>query len=314
MKRLKIIFAGTPDFGIACLEAIFKSHHDLIAVYTQPDRPKGRGQKLEQSAIKTWATEHKIPCYQPPNFKNPEDILELEKLRPDLMVVIAYGLILPQGILDIPVFGCINVHASLLPRWRGASPILQSILHKDKTTGISIMQMDKGMDTGDVLLQKSLKIEPSDTTLSLTKKLGYLAVTPLMQVIDNIALNKLEKNPQKDELATYAPKILKQDAHINWEDTAVNIDHTIRAYLPWPVAFSYVNDLQMRIHQGIKINKTSTEKAGTIIEITKHGIEVATLDGVILIEKLQFPGGKIISAIDLLNSQNRKLYKGLILT
>lgn len=312
MKKLKIIFAGTPDFGIPCLEVLFQQH-ELIAVYTQPDRPKGRGQKLEPSAVKKWAIEHNLPIYQPENFKNPQDIETLQNLKPDLMVVIAYGLILPQKVLDIPKFGCINVHASLLPKYRGASPILQSLLHNDKVSGVSIMQMDKGMDTGAVFLQEEIKISSDDTTFSLTEKLKNLAVKPLITVVNQMAAGNAKAAPQNDALKSYAPKISKHEAHINWDQDAEIIDCAIRAYIPWPVAFSYIDDTLIRIHKAKLYDKNLKDEPGKVLQISKDGIEVATKKGSILIEKVQFPGSKIIAISDLMNTPRIQIFKNAVL-
>ena len=210
MKTLNIGFAGTPLFGLQALQALHDSRHTLKAIYTQPDRPAGRGRKLQASPIKEFATAHHIALFQPLNFKQDEEIVTLRSLELDVLIVIAYGLILPTRVLETPRHGCINVHASLLPRWRGASPIQQSLLHGDKETGVTIMQMDKGLDTGDMLCLESISIEATDTAETLHDKLAELAVRPLLQTLETIANGTVHRTPQQNEDATYAPKLQKK--------------------------------------------------------------------------------------------------------
>lgn len=310
---MNIVFAGTPQFTLPSLEALAQSNHQLSAIYTQPDRPAGRGHKLQASPVKIWAETHNLPVYQPVNFKTQASIDELAALAPDIMVVIAYGLILPQKILTIPRYGCINVHASLLPRWRGASPIQQAILQNDAETGITIMQMDEGMDTGAMLASVSCPIETHDTASDLHDKLAQLASSPLLTVLDAIASGKQHPMPQENHEATYAPKIKKEDAAINWQHSAVNINCQIRAFNPWPMAYTHANQTTVRIHQARVINNTSSATPGTIIAINKDGMQVATGDKILLIEQLQFAGGKAISVADLLNANHHQLVMGQLL-
>lgn len=312
MKSLNIVFAGTPEFGIPCLDAIMSSKHNLQAVYTQPDRPAGRGRKLQASAVKEWATAKNIPVFQPVNFKIQENIDELAALKPDLMVVIAYGLILPQTVLSIPNFGCINVHASLLPRWRGASPIQHAILYGDKETGVTIMQMDKGMDTGAMLKEISCPIN-NDTSSSLNLRLSEIAASPLLETIDNIANSNIISTPQDENLATYAPKISKIDAKINWNKPAIEIDCQIRAFNPWPITYTEVDDTVIRIYKATIIPEEHNKKPGTILSLDKKGILVATGKDALLIEQIQFPGAKALSVADWLLAARNQLYVGLIL-
>ena len=312
MKSLNIVFAGTPEFGIPCLDAIMSSKHNLQAVYTQPDRPAGRGRKLQASAVKEWATAKNIPVFQPVNFKIQENIDELAALKPDLMVVIAYGLILPQTVLSIPNFGCINVHASLLPRWRGASPIQHAILYGDKETGVTIMQMDKGMDTGAMLKEIACPIN-NDTSGSLNLRLSEIAAPPLLETIDNIANSNIISTPQDENLATYAPKISKIDAKINWNKPAIEIDCQIRAFNPWPITYTEVDDTVIRIYKATIIPEEHNKKPGTILSLDKKGILVATGKDALLIEQIQFPGAKALSVADWLLAARNQLYVGLIL-
>lgn len=304
---MNIIFAGTPQFAIPCLEALAQSHHQLLAIYTQPDRPAGRGHKLQASPVKVWGENHNIPVYQPINFKHQTSIDEFKALAPDIMIVIAYGLILPQSILSIPKYGCVNVHASLLPRWRGASPIQQSILHGDAESGVTIMQLDAGMDTGAMLATISCPIEPDDTSGRLHDKLSLLACNPLLEVLNALIANQCTPKPQDSHYVTYAPKINKEDAAINWQLPAKIICQQIRAYNPWPIAYTHMNEKTIRIHQARVIEQTNSATPGTILAASKEGLRVATKENVLLIERLQFPGGKAISIMDLLNS-NQDLF------
>ena len=315
MKPLNIIFAGTPAFTLPCLNALAASPHHLSAVYTQPDRPAGRGRTLHASAVKTWAETHQIPIYQPLNFKDSQAIADLAALSPDILVVIAYGLILPQAVLDLPRLGCINVHASILPRWRGASPIQQAILHGDQQTGITIMQMDAGMDTGAMLTQVSCPIHSSDTAEHLHDRLAELAAIPLLNTLELLASGRAQAIQQDSALATYAPKIKKEDAAINWHQSAQAIDQQIRAFNPWPIAWTRMVDKAedeiVRIHQARVIKQTASHRPGTIISIDKHGMLVSTSDDALLVERLQFSGGKVISVADYLNAGRNQLQVNL---
>ncbi len=313
MKSLNIIFAGTPAFTLPCLDQLAKSHHHLKAVYTQPDRPAGRGRTLQASAVKTWAQKQQIPVHQPLNFKDPQAIADLAALAPDVLVVIAYGLILPQAVLDIPRLGCINVHASLLPRWRGASPIQQAILHGDKESGVTIMQMDAGMDTGAMLHKISCPIHSQDTAEHLHDRLSMLAANPLIATLDELAANQAKPIQQGCENITYAPKIKKEDAGINWHKPAIDIDRQIRAFNPWPIAWTLIETEVLRIHQARVIQQTHTSPPGTILSMDKQGIVVATGEYVLLIETLQFSGGKAMSVANWLNAQRNQLHPGFVL-
>lgn len=313
MTSLNIVFAGTPEFALPCLDGLARSKHQLRAVYTQPDRPAGRGRKVQTSAVKNWAEAHGIPVFQPLNFKNDESIEALAALKPDVLIVIAYGLILPQKVLDIPKFGCVNVHASLLPRWRGASPIQQAILHGDEQSGVTIMQMDAGMDTGDALCEVSCHIDERDTAGTLHDKLAVLSAEPLLLTLDALATGRACPKPQDSSLATYASKINKEDAAIDWHQTAAQIDQLIRAFNPWPIAYTHAGEEVMRIHQASIQPGTSSKAPGTIVAIDKSGLHVATGQDHIRIERIQFPGGKVISIVDWLNSNRSQLRVNMVL-
>lgn len=295
MTGLKVVFAGTPGFGIPCLNAIHNSPHTLVAVYTQPDRQSGRGRTLQGSAVKSWALDHQVPVMQPLNFKTQQSIDELAALKPDVMVVIAYGLLLPPSVLSIPRFGCINVHGSLLPRWRGASPIQQAILHGDPVTGICIMQMDKGMDTGPVLASVPYTILPTDTSGSLQEILSVLAVDPLLSVLGALQSEPVVPVLQDDQYVTYAPKITKQDARIDWQQSAAQITQQIRAFNPAPIAWTQWGNDMVRIYSAHREESTHAALAGTVLSIGKHGLRVVAGDGhVVCIETLQLPGGQVM--------------------
>lgn len=309
---MNIVFAGTPAFTLPCLDALAESTHELKAVYTQPDRPAGRGRHLQASAVKMWAENHQIPVRQPPNFKQEEAITALAAFKPDVLVVIAYGLILPQAVLDLPRFGCINVHASLLPRWRGASPIQQSILKGDTDTGITIMQMDVGLDTGAMLSQVHCAIG-CDNATALHDRLARLAVAPLLATLDAFASGTVQRKSQDNTQATYAPKITKEDAAIDWQKSAIEIDRQIRAFNPWPIAYTTVNDTTLRVYKAQVVSHAHAKKPGTLLSIDKAGLLVATGDDAILIEQIQFPGGKSMSVADWLHAGRNQLTINMIL-
>ncbi|KTD03733.1 methionyl-tRNA formyltransferase [Fluoribacter gormanii] len=312
MSTLNIVFAGTPEFGLPSLEALLHSKHHIKAIYTQPDRPAGRGRKLQASAVKEWALSQKIAVYQPVNFKNPEAIAELAALNPDVMVVIAYGLILPKAVLEIPRLGCINVHASLLPRWRGASPIQSALLHGDTESGVTIMQMDAGMDTGAMLHKVSCPITTSETAQTLHDKLAQISAHPLLQTLDELAAQTAKPEIQNNELATYASKINKEDACINWQHSATEIDRKIRAFNPWPIAYTTLREETLRIHQAKVVDQSFSQAPGTVISIDKKGMLIATGDLSLLVERIQLPGGKVISIADWLNSSKAQVDAGFV--
>ncbi|WP_135458788.1 methionyl-tRNA formyltransferase [Vibrio echinoideorum] len=308
-QSLRIVFAGTPDFAARHLAALLSSEHEVIAVYTQPDRPAGRGKKLTASPVKNIALENNIPVYQPENFKSDEAKQELADLNADIMVVVAYGLLLPQAVLDTPRLGCINVHGSILPRWRGAAPIQRSIWAGDKKTGVTIMQMDIGLDTGDMLSIATLPIEATDTSASMYEKLAGLGPDALVDCLANIASGKAVAEKQDDELANYAKKLSKEEAKIDWNDSAEHIERCVRAFNPWPMShFAIVDsssdaDISIKVWQTRVDEESTSAPAGTIIKADKTGIYVATGDKVLVLEQLQVPGKKAMSVQDILNSR-----------
>lgn len=300
--NLTIVFAGTPAFGLPSLQALADSKHRLVGIYTQPDKPAGRGLTMQASPVKSWALDHKVPVYQPGNFKSEEVIAELASLAPDLIVVIAYGLILPQAVLSIPHLGCINVHASLLPRWRGASPIQQSILAGDTETGVTIMQMDAGLDTGDILTQEACSLSANETAASLHDKLSLLSINPLLTAIDGLANQRLHGIKQASQDATITTKIKKEQAHINWAQDACVLERQIRAYTPWPIAYTHADDRLLKIYAAFVEPTTFKALPGTVLSVDRNGLVVACGQQALRITRLQFAGGKILEVADWVNS------------
>lgn len=308
---MKIIFAGTPTFAAKSLDAILKAGHDVIAVYTQPDRPAGRGKKLVKSDVKLVAEANNLPVYQPEKLTNIEAQDEFRSLAPDLMIVAAYGLLLPKSILDIPSHGCINIHASLLPRWRGAAPIQRAIQAGDTETGITIMQMDVGLDTGDMLLKLSTPIDSKETGQSLHDRLADLGANAILSYLQQI--DSLKPEQQDSNLACYAKKLSKQEAQINWHQSATEIDRTVRAFNPVPVAFFELDDLKIRVFDGRAVETNSQAQTGTILSKDKEGITVKCGKNAYRIENLQFPGSKAMPVSAFINGGKPILNPGDVL-
>jgi methionyl-tRNA formyltransferase len=310
---MRIVFAGTPDFAVPTLQALLQSKHEVIAVYTQPDKPAGRGQKLHASPVKQLALTHNIPVYQPKTLRDENAQAELGDLNPDVMIVVAYGLILPLVVLTTPKFGCINVHASLLPRWRGAAPIQRSILTGDKETGVTIMQMNEGLDTGAMLKKVTCEISVTDTSETLTHKLSVRGSEALLATLDDLENNKLQPEIQNNDLANYAKKIIKTEAEINWQLSAAEIDCMVRGYNPWPIAYTFFHDQMLRIWQAEVINENSTAAPGAIIHADKNGIDIATGKGVLRILQMQLPNSRCMPVADILNSKAAWFVDGAVL-
>ena len=307
MEKLNIIFAGTPDFAAKHLSALLTSGHNVIAVYTQPDRPAGRGKRLTASAVKELAVQHNIAVYQPGNFKEADSIAQLSALNADLMVVVAYGLLLPKAVLVTPRLGCLNVHGSLLPRWRGAAPIQRAIWAGDAETGVTIMQMDEGLDTGDMLSKVSCLIAHDETSASLYEKLALQAPLVLVDTINRLLKGELQAEKQDQQLANYAKKLSKSEALIDWSDDALFIERCIRAFNPWPVSFFMLDGNAIKVRQASLLSEHSEAPAGTIIAADKKGIQVATGAAIINLEVLQLAGKKALPVQDILNSR-RELF------
>lgn len=308
---LRIVFAGTPDFSALHLKALIDSKHQLLAVYTQPDRPAGRGKKLQASPVKRMAEQSSLPVYQPASLKEEAAQRQLAELGADVMVVVAYGLILPQAVLDAPAMGCLNVHASLLPRWRGAAPIQRAIEAGDDSTGVTIMQMDAGLDTGDMLATASCPIAATTTAASLHDELAVLGAPLLLQVLDDLPAHQLARCKQDETLATYASKILKPEAEIDWHQDAAAIDRRIRAFNPFPICFTALDGERIRVWQaGPTGTAAAPEAPGTILGADQQGILVNCGGGQLRIERLQLPGGKPLDAEQILNARRAQFAVG----
>jgi methionyl-tRNA formyltransferase len=299
---MRIVFAGTPDFSVPPLQALMDAGHDIIAVYTQPDRPAGRGRKLKPGPVKQLALDHGLPVYQPESLKTPEAEQALSELAPDIMVVVAFGLILPEAILAIPTHGCLNIHASLLPRWRGAAPIQRAIEAGDTETGITIMQMDAGLDTGAMLLTLRCPVSETDTAQILHDKLATLGAKAIVDALDKLQSGQLQPQQQDEANANYARKLSKAEAAIEWSQSAAGIQRKIRALNPWPVATCQWQGKRLRLWNAVNGNgQPGSQAPGTIINVGATGIEVQTGDGTVLLIELQAEGGKVLSAGDFVN-------------
>ena len=318
---MKVIFAGTPEFAATALAALVQTEHEIVAVYTQPDRKAGRGQKLTPSPVKQLALEHHLAVYQPLHFKaSTEEGLaaqqQLAELGADVMVVAAYGLILPQAVLDTPKYGCLNIHGSLLPRWRGAAPIQRAIAEGDTQTGVTIMQMAAGLDTGDMLYKTFYDIQATDTSASLYEKLATQGAEAICKVLESeqSLQSYLHTRQIQDESQTvYAHKLTKPEAQIDWSLDAVQIDRNIRAFNPWPVAFIVLDESNNLRVWNSSISSFSNENAqiGEIIAIDKNGVHVACATGAVCLSSLQWPGGKALNPVQILQTQ--KLNIGQVL-
>lgn len=310
-EALRIVFAGTPEFAAEHLKALLDSPHQIIAVYSQPDRPAGRGQKLTPSPVKQLALQHDIPVYQPQTLRDPAAQAELAVLKPDLMVVVAYGLILPQVVLDTPRLGCINSHASLLPRWRGAAPIQRAVEAGDAESGVTVMQMEAGLDTGPMLLKVSTPIAAEDTGGSLHDRLASLGPHAVIQAIAGLAAGMLKGEVQDDSLATYAHKLNKDEARLDWSRPAVELERLVRAFHPWPICHSTLAGDALKVHAA-ELGEGSGA-AGTILAADKSGLTVACGEGSLRLTRLQLPGGKALAFSDLYNSRREQFATGLVL-
>lgn len=296
---MKVIFAGTPAFAAAALDELIRAGHEIVMVLTQPDRPAGRGMKAAASAVKLLAGQYHLPLLQPLTLKTAEIQQQLRALHADVMVVAAYGLILPQAVLDIPRLGCLNIHASLLPHWRGAAPIQRAILAGDRETGITIMQMDAGLDTGGILLTHSMEITPEDTTQSLHDRLSLLGAQSIAEAVTLLQQEKLLAVAQDGTQACYAAKITKAEAEIDWRQSAQQIDRLVRAFNPNPGAYTYFRDAVLKIWQAKAIDGRAG-KPGEVVAADQAGITVACGAGLLRLEIVQKPGGKKMSTTDFL--------------
>lgn len=304
---MRIIFAGTPDFAAHTLTNLIAKQHDIICVYTQPDRKTGRGQKLTPPPVKQVAIECGIDVRQPSSLKSDEEYQALKKLKPDLMIVVAYGMILSQSVLDVPKHGCLNIHASLLPKWRGAAPIQRAIQAGDKKTGVCIMQMEAGLDTGPVLSHAEVVIEQTDTSASLHDKLAKIGATTLITTLESLTSHQTNAQTQNHAAACYAHKITKAEATIDWHKSAQEIHQTIRAFNPWPICQSICNEQRLRIWQAEVIQHDYDAEPGNIVKLDKNSLYVKCGKDILSIQTLQRDGSKPLPISDFMNSTDLKI-------
>lgn len=308
---MKICFMGTPEFALPSLKALTENH-EVVAVVSQPDKPKGRGKKLQPTPVKELALSLNLKVLQPPKIKDLEFIKTLQDINADIFIVIAYGQILSEEILNIPKHGCINVHGSLLPKYRGPAPIHWSIINGEDTTGITIMQMDKGLDTGDIILKKEIKISSHDTTSTLYNKMSILGAEALIEALVCIENGTAKFIKQDDSISTYAPLLTKKIGHINWSDNSQSILNLIRGLNPWPSAYTYINQKPLKIWSAQKCDITYSGTVGEIVNVdVKKGITVKTGDGAIVLTEIQGKSGKKMDATNYIMGYN--VEQGIIL-
>ena len=301
---MRIVYAGTPEFAVPALIRLQQDNLTPVAVLTQPDRPAGRGRKLRPSAVKKAALELGLPIHQPDSLRNPEQLEWLTALQPDLVIVTAYGLILPSEILEVPSHGCWNIHASLLPRWRGAAPIQRAIEAGDRVSGVTIMQMNEGLDTGPILHQEELTLDEKETAATLHNRLAQLGADALMTPLRRLRAGEIpEPTPQDEERASHAAKLSKSEAEIDWRQPAERIERCIRAFNPWPVAWCLIGDERVRIWDADWSDARHGEPPGSVVRADAAGIIVAAGTGLVRINELQRPGGRRQSAADFLNAR-----------
>jgi methionyl-tRNA formyltransferase len=314
MSRLRVVFAGTPEFAASSLAALLESQHEVVAVYTQPDRPAGRGRKLTPSPVKQLALEHSLPVYQPQTLKQPEAQAELAALNADIMVVVAYGLLLPQAVLDIPRLGCVNVHASLLPRWRGAAPIQRAIEAGDRVSGVTIMQMDAGLDTGAMLTEVRTPITARTTGGDLHDRLAIQGANALINTLDALATGTAQATPQPEEGVTYAAKLSKAEAELDFAQPAQQLASKIRAFNPWPVAWCALGEERLRLLMAhVEESEQPPCEPGTLLDHGDDYLRIACGPNgreVLCVTRAQLPGGKAMDVRDLLNARHARLATG----
>ena len=305
-KPLRLIYAGTPEFSVPALRALNAAGHEIVAVLTQPDRPAGRGQKMHASPVKRVALELGLDVLQPISLRKAQSKKEIRALKADVMVVAAYGLLLPQSVLDMPRLGCLNIHASLLPRWRGAAPIHRAIEAGDVLTGITIMQMDAGLDTGDILSMHSIKISPQDTSQSLHDKLSDCGAEAIVDSLKNLDAGLIKPQAQDAELANYAHKLHKSEAQIDWSESVEMIERKVRAFNPWPCAFSKIKDKNLKIWRAEIIDTQQLPndhlQFGKVIQSSSEGIQVQTGQGVLNLLEIQMAGKKRLPVEQFVNA------------
>ena len=295
---MRIVYMGTPDFAVAPLEALVEAGYPVAGVFTQQDKPKNRGMKMQPPPVKVAAQAHGIPVFQPKSWKGEEAYEQLRALEPELVVVTAYGKLLPRRVLDLPRYGCINVHASLLPDYRGASPIQQVILRGEKQSGVTIMQMDEGLDTGDMLLRRAIDLAPDETADSLHDKLAALGAGLLVECVEKLGKGEITPEPQPEACRFYAPLIRKEDGHIHFTEQAEQIDRMARGLQPWPGTFSHLGGQTIKLFDITVEQDGPSGECGASLGCGKQGLQVACADGVVTIGQLQAPGGKRMACVD----------------
>ncbi len=302
---MRVAFAGTPEFALPALAALHESHR-VVGVLTQPDRPSGRGRHLSVSPVKAFAETHRLPLLQPASLRDEAPRAQLAAWDPEVLVVVAYGLILPPALLELPRYGCLNIHASLLPRWRGAAPVQRAILAGDSVTGVTIMRMDQGLDTGPMLLRKEIAIAPDDTSGSLLAALAALGVSALLETLAGLVAGTIEARPQPGEGATYAQKVEKSEALIDWSRDAADIERKVRAFDPRPIAETALGGERLRIHSAVNM-PVKDEKAhefGSIISVRDGIMRVQCGEGVLGVQKVQKPGGRVLAVSEFAHNQH----------
>lgn len=307
---MKLIFAGTPDFAVPALSHLIHSKHEIIAVLTQPDRPAGRGKKLQASPVKLLAQDHDLTLWQPESLKEKDIQAQIINLNADAIIVVAYGLMIPSPLLRTTPLGCINIHPSLLPKWRGPTPIQTSLLNGDTVTGVTIMQLDEGMDTGPILSQHQYTIPKQSNSQQLHDTLSELGAQQLITTLENFSNGKLTPQPQQHQAATTTKKIQKADGQINWHQNANQIHHQIRAYNPWPICFTDINQQRLRIFEAEIIDQTTSASPGTVIDFTADGLNIACQTGVLRVTRVQLPGAKQSTIKDFYNAQKKRILIG----
>jgi methionyl-tRNA formyltransferase len=298
---VRIVFAGTPEFAVPPLRALLRSGHDIVAVYTQPDRPAGRGRKLTPGAVKTLALDAGIPVCQPDTLRDPAAQEALRSLQPDLMVVVAYGLILPRAVIDIPPLGCVNIHASLLPRWRGAAPIQRAILAGDTETGVTIMFIEPRLDAGPMLHKKSVRILDGETAGQLHDRLAVLGAEALIDTLPALGAQTTQPESQAERFVTYADKVAKEEAMLDWRRPAIELERQVRAFNPWPVAETTYGAKSLRVWRAEALNEPTPDSPGAVLN-RGGALEVATGQGLLRLQEVQLPGARRIAGRDFLNA------------
>jgi methionyl-tRNA formyltransferase len=298
----RIIFMGTPEFAVPVLDALTQTNHKIVGVYTRPDKPAGRGNILQTSPIKRLAESHALPIFQPPTLRNADAIEQVSNLAPDVIIVAAYGLILPPDVLSIPQHGCINTHASLLPKYRGAAPIPAAILNSDAETGITLMRMEAGLDTGAILVQRAVSIADDDTTATLTAKLANVAAALMIETLPRILAGEITPQPQDESRATMVKTIRKEEGLIDWTQSAPGISRRVRAFNPWPSAFTFWNGFQLKILSAHPSDQMIVGEPGQIIAFGKE-IGVATGDGLLVLREVQLAGKRAMKIEEFVRGQ-----------